>query len=92
MSHLNILKNDNAKKANNKTQKIGQNSTIVEKKIIKDNGDIEIRKYIKGRLLGKGDFVECYEFNCMENKKVFAGKVTEKYPLVKSRAKQKLLN
>ena len=58
MSHLNILKNDNAKKANNKTQKIGQNAAIVEKKIIKDNGDIEIRKYIKGRLLGKGDFVE----------------------------------
>ena len=28
----------------------------------------------------------------MENKKVFAGKVIKKYPLVKSRAKQKLLN
>ena len=68
------------------------NSAVVEEKIIKVNGDVQIRKYYKGRLLGKGGFAKCYEFSCAENKKVFAAKIVAKSGLVKSRAKQKLIS
>lgn len=67
-------------------------AAVVEEKIIKVTGDVQIRKYFKGRLLGKGGFAKCYEFNCAENHKVFAGKVVAKSSLVKSRAKQKLIS
>jgi polo-like kinase 1 len=66
--------------------------TIVEEKIIKVTGDIQIRKYIKGRLLGKGGFAKCYEFTCTDTKKISAAKVVTKSSLVKSRAKQKLIS
>ena len=68
------------------------NSQVVEEKIIKVTGDVQIRKYYKGRLLGKGGFAKCYEFKCSENNKVFAAKVVAKSGLVKSRAKQKLIS
>ena len=68
------------------------NAAVVEEKIIKVTGDVQIRKYYKGRLLGKGGFAKCYEFSCAENKKIFAGKVIAKSSLVKSRAKQKLIS
>lgn len=65
---------------------------IVEEKIIKVTGDVQIRKYYKGRLLGKGGFAKCYEFVCSENDKTFAAKVIAKASLTKSRAKQKLIS
>ena len=68
------------------------NQCIVEEKITKVTGDIQIRKYIKGRLLGKGGFAKCYEFTNMETKQVTAAKVIPKKSLVKSRAKQKLIS
>jgi polo-like kinase 1 len=68
------------------------NQTIVEEKIVKVTGDVQVRKYIKGRLLGKGGFAKCYEFTNMETKKVEAAKVVQKSSLVKSRAKQKLIS
>ena len=68
------------------------NAAVVEEKIIKVTGDVQIRKYYKGRLLGKGGFAKCYEFTCSENKKIFAAKVVAKSGLVKSRAKQKLIS
>ena len=68
------------------------NAAVVEEKIIKVTGDVQIRKYYKGRLLGKGGFAKCYEFTCAENKKIFAAKVVAKSGLVKSRAKQKLIS
>jgi polo-like kinase 1 len=67
-------------------------STIVEEKIIKVTGDVQVRKYVKGRLLGKGGFATCFEFTCNETKKVHAAKVVTKSSLVKSRAKQKLIS
>ena len=67
-------------------------AAVVEEKIIKVTGDVQIRKYYKGRLLGKGGFAKCYEFTCSENKKTFAAKVVAKSGLVKSRAKQKLIS
>lgn len=66
--------------------------TIVEEKIVKVTGDVQIRKYVKGRLLGKGGFAKCYEFTCNDTKKIYAAKVVTKSSLVKSRAKQKLIS
>ena len=74
------------------TKQEPDNSSVVEEKIIKVTGDVQIRKYYKGRLLGKGGFATCYEFTCSENKKIFAAKVVAKSGLVKSRAKQKLIS
>ena len=92
MSQLNNQKDDDINKGSTKTGEIEQTAAIVEEKIIKVTGDVQIRKYIKGRLLGKGGFAKCYEFSCMENQRVFAGKVIAKSSLVKSRAKQKLIS
>ena len=82
---------------NNKDQfliskELESNASIIEEKIIKSTGEFIIRKYYKGRLLGKGGFSKCYEFTCLENKKIFAGKVVDKYRLVKPRQKQKLIS
>ena len=84
--------NESDTKASSKTGEPDQNGAIVEEKIIKVTGDVQVRKYYKGRLLGKGGFAKCYEFSCAENKKIFAGKVIAKSSLVKSRAKQKLIS
>jgi polo-like kinase 1 len=65
--------------------------TIIEEKIAKINGD-QVRKYVKGRLLGKGGFAKCYEFTCCDTKRIYAAKVVTKSSLVKSRAKQKLIS
>ena len=72
--------------------KQADNQSIVEEKITKVNGEIQIRKYIKGRLLGKGGFAKCYEFINQENDHSSAAKVIPKKSLVKSRAKQKLIS
>ena len=71
------------------TNESDSNFAVVEEKI-KVTGDVQICKYYKGRLLGKGGFAKCYEFNCAENGKLFAGKVIAKSSLIKSQAKQKL--
>lgn len=66
--------------------------TIVEEKVTKVGGDPVIRKYAKGRMLGKGGFAKCYEFTNLENKKVMAAKLIIKASLTKSRARQKVGN
>ena len=43
---------------------------IVEEKVVKFNGDVCIKKYLKGKFLGKGGFAKCYEFTNLDNKKV----------------------
>lgn len=35
---------------------------IIEEKIVKQNGEVVIKKYLKGKFLGKGGFAKCYEF------------------------------
>eukprot|EP00357_Protocruzia_adherens_P032235 CAMPEP_0115018538 /NCGR_PEP_ID=MMETSP0216-20121206/28876_1 /TAXON_ID=223996 /ORGANISM="Protocruzia adherens, Strain Boccale" /LENGTH=581 /DNA_ID=CAMNT_0002389773 /DNA_START=88 /DNA_END=1830 /DNA_ORIENTATION=- len=65
---------------------------IVEEKIVKPNGDIVIKKYSKGRFLGKGGFARCYEFVVTDTKRVLASKIVPKASLTKSRAKQKLMS
>ena len=86
------MSQSNKEKESSTKQEPDPNSGVVEEKIIKVTGDVQIRKYYKGRLLGKGGFAKCYEFTCSENKKIFAAKVVAKSGLVKSRAKQKLIS
>ena len=51
------------------------------------HGEALVRKYLKGKQLGKGGFAKCYEFTNMENKKISAAKVITKASLTRSRAK-----
>jgi polo-like kinase 1 len=64
----------------------------VEEKVVKFNGDICVKKYVKGRFLGKGGFAKVYEFTNLDTKRVSAAKVIAKSSLTKSRAKQKLMS
>ena len=72
--------------------KPAENQSIGEEKITKGNGEVQIKKYIKGRLLGKGGFAKCYEFINQETEHSSAAKIIPKKSLVKSRAKQKLIS
>lgn len=65
---------------------------IIDEKIVKFNGDVCVKKYLKGRFLGKGGFAKCYEFTNLDTKKITAAKVVAKSSLTKSRAKQKLMS
>ena len=69
-----------------------ENSDIVLETITKPTGESEIRKYTKGRLLGKGGFAKCYEFTNMQTQKITAAKVIAKSSLIKSRSRQKLIS
>ncbi|MCQ2818294.1 MAG: CDC5/polo family serine/threonine-protein kinase [archaeon] len=77
---------------NDKDRQDTSNQCIVEEKISKATGETQIRKYSKGRLLGKGGFAKCYEFRNLETQQITAAKVIAKSSLVKSRAKQKLIS
>jgi hypothetical protein len=65
------------------------NQSIVEEKITKVSGEVQIRKYIKGRLLGKGGFAKCYEFINQETEHSSAAKVIpkKKFSEIKSKTK-----
>ena len=65
---------------------------IVEEKVVKFNGDIQVKKYLKGKFLGKGGFARCYEFTNLDTKRVSASKVVAKSSLTKTRAKKKLMS
>ena len=47
---------------------------IIEEKVANIMGDPLIKKYAKGKFLGKGGFAKCYEFTNMETSKVMAAK------------------
>ncbi len=57
-----------------------------------NNNNFIIRKYEKGKFLGKGGFAKCFEMKCCETKRFFAAKVFEKKDLVNSRSRKKLIN
>ena len=59
---------------------------------MKYNGEICIKKYLKGKFLGKGGFARCFEFTNLENKRLSAAKIISKSTLTKTRAKQKLMS
>ena len=71
---------------------MGDGQIIVEEKVVRFNGDICIKKYNRGKFLGKGGFAKCYEFTNLETKRVSAAKIIDKTTLTKSRAKQKLMS
>ena len=48
---------------------------MVEEKYKLASGEIGIRRYIKGKFLGKGGFAKCYEFVNAETSFVHASKV-----------------
>jgi polo-like kinase 1 len=56
------------------------------------NGDVAVRRYSKGKFLGKGGFARVYEITNCDTGKLYAGKVVAKASLTKSRAKQKLMS
>lgn len=43
---------------------------VVEERILKFNGDPVVKKYLKGKFLGKGGFAKCYEITNLESKKL----------------------
>lgn len=57
-----------------------------------NNNNKKIRKYEKGKFLGKGGFAKCFEMKCCESKRFFAAKVFEKKALVNARSRKKLIN
>lgn len=67
-------------------------AVIIEEKITKTNGDIVVKKYSRGKALGRGGFAKCYEVTNLENKKVLAAKIIPKATLNRSRAKQKVIS
>jgi len=77
--------------ATSKGEHSDQNA-IIEEKITKIGSDPVIKKYLKGKLLGKGGFAKCYEITSLDSKKVMAAKIIQKATLTKSRAKQKLIS
>ena len=69
-----------------------QAPTIVEEKVKMQDGSTGLRRYVKGKFLGKGGFARCYEFVNTETKYVSAAKVIPKSTLTKTRARQKLMS
>ena len=65
---------------------------IIEEKYKNAAGDDFVRKWQKGRVLGKGGFATCYEFKNMDNGVKWACKLVEKKSLTQNKAKAKLMS
>lgn len=63
---------------------------IIEEKSNKSGSTTVVKRYQKGRFLGKGGFAKCYEVCNLENNKISAIKIISKETLKKSKAKQKV--
>lgn len=50
-----------------------------------------VTHYVKGRFIGKGGFARVYEFRCLENGQVYAGKVIPKCSVTTGNQKRKLI-
>lgn len=73
---------NNNRDSNNKD---GEDEVIIEEKIVNVRGEPKIKKYRRGKYLGKGGFAKCYVCTSLENKKVMAAKIISKKSLTKSR-------
>ena len=71
---------------------VEETNNIVIEKIQKNTNEFQLKKYRKGRFLGKGGFARCYEFIDEETDHISAAKIIPKKNLIKSRAKQKLIS
>jgi polo-like kinase 1 len=69
-----------------------QQFEIIEEKITNALGEPVIKRYARGKFLGKGGFAKCYECTNLETKKVTAAKIIPKATLQKSRQRAKLLS
>ncbi|XP_046899799.1 serine/threonine-protein kinase PLK1 [Hypomesus transpacificus] len=49
-----------------------------------------MKRYMRGRFLGKGGFAKCYEITDLDTKEVFAGKVVPKSMILKPHQREKM--
>ena len=63
---------------------------IIEQRHKDSEGRIHSRKYVKGRLLGKGGFAKVFLANSLPNRTPYAFKIVQKSSLVKDRARRKV--
>ncbi|XP_078414582.1 serine/threonine-protein kinase PLK1 isoform X2 [Cetorhinus maximus] len=49
-----------------------------------------MKRYVRGRFLGKGGFAKCYEISDIDTKEVFAGKIVPKTLLMKPHQREKM--
>lgn len=56
--------------------------------VLVDSGTM--KKYSRGRFLGKGGFAKCYEITDMDTKQVFAGKIVPKTMIMKQHQREKM--
>lgn len=49
-----------------------------------------MKRYTRGRFLGKGGFAKCYEITDVETKTVFAGKIVPKALILKQHQREKM--
>ena len=71
---------------------IVETPVYIEETIYKKDGKSSIRKYERGKFLGKGGFAKCYEIKCLETKKNYAAKLFPKKELQNPKSKKKLIN
>ena len=71
---------------------VEETNNIIIEKIQKNTNEFQLKKYRKGRFLGKGGFARCYEFIDEETDHISAARIIPKKNLIKSRAKQKLIS
>lgn len=81
-----------ASRSSRRTGEESELGTIIEEKLVKPSGDVSVKRYSKGRYLGKGGFARVYEITNLETRKVCAAKIVAKSTLTRSRAKQKLMS
>ncbi|XP_067859134.1 serine/threonine-protein kinase PLK1 [Heptranchias perlo] len=75
--------------------KVGAAAAVVPPPVAKEIPDILVnpktmKRYLRGRFLGKGGFAKCYEITDMDTKEVFAGKIVSKTLLMKPHQREKM--
>jgi polo-like kinase 1 len=63
---------------------------IIEEQIRDAEGRTMMKKYIKGRLLGKGGFAKVFLAHSLPNRTPYAFKIVAKSSIVKDRARRKV--
>lgn len=76
----------------NKKDNIDTQVIYIEEKVANPNGEPTIKKYSRGKFLGKGGFAKCYEFTSLEDNHQYAAKIVPKASLQKSRQRAKMLS
>lgn len=54
---------------------------IIEEKVTNALGESLVKRYARGKFLGKGGFAKCYECTNMETKETTAAKIIPKHQL-----------